>query len=173
MIPKDTFQIFISSYIKLKLKREVGPSVAMGQTVRPLLADCPPGRCGPSSRLVEKRCSSGRSGSNNGPSTLGGRTVRAPRGLSTGASRTVHRCRAPVGPRPQDENEARLLLFPNPTQVIPFLSFLLPLKDKASLLGFRLEHSPDRPGTSPDSPRDSPPCHPGIFFKYLILSLGF
>jgi hypothetical protein len=78
----------------------------MGRTVPPLLADCPPGRRGPSVRLVGKRCSTGRSRSNNGPSAPGRRTVRVPRELSTGVSRTVRACRTPVGPRPRDENQA-------------------------------------------------------------------
>jgi hypothetical protein len=62
---------------------------------------------------------------------------------------------------------------PNPTQVISFLSFLLPLKEKASLLGISIgallgpsEHIPEL------SARFST-MSSGYFFAYLILSLRF
>jgi hypothetical protein len=133
----------------------------MGRTVRLLLADCLPGRRGPSARLVGKRCSTGRSGSNNGPSVPGRQTVRAPRGLSAGASRTVCACRAPMGPRPQDENQAGPSLSRPKTHSSLFLT--LSRRKSSPHWNFRFKHSPDRLSTSLDSPRGSPPCHPGIF----------
>jgi hypothetical protein len=100
----------------------------MGQTVQLLLADCPPGRRRPSARLVGKRCSTGRSGSNNRPFARLADCPRGRRGLSARAARRWVPGRGP-----------------------PW--------------NFWFKHSPDHPSTSPDSPRGSPPCHPGIFFR--------
>jgi hypothetical protein len=105
----------------LNLKKEVGPSAAIGQTVRLLLADCLPGQRGPSAWLVGRRCSTGCSGSINGQSAPGVRTVHAPRGLSAAMSRTVRPCRARVGPRPRDEIDPASLSLPPPKPVYPFL----------------------------------------------------
>jgi hypothetical protein len=108
----------------LKLKEEVGPSAAIGRTVRLLLADRPPGQRGLSAWLVGRRCFTGRSGGNNGLSVPGVRTVRAPRGLSAWVSRTGRPCLARVGPRPQDEVKKPSLLL-SQTRPNPFLSLHL------------------------------------------------
>jgi hypothetical protein len=166
--------------LKLNLKGEVRPSAATGRTVRLLLADCPPGWCGPSAWLVRKRCGTGHSRSNNGPSVLGRWTVRVPRGLSAGVSLTV---RGGVADRPrvprvwypgQGMKTSRTPSHP-PTRPksSPFSLSCSLTKKRSPSWGFRLEHSPDRLSTSPDSPRGSPPYHSGIFFEFLILSLGF
>jgi hypothetical protein len=112
----------------------------MGRTVRPLLADCPPGRHGLSARLVEKRDSTGRSRANNGSSAPGCRTVRAPRGPSAWAPRTVRTCRAQVGPRSRGDKSAASFLYPKPQEAFPSRSLSLSLfivlyQRKGSLLG--------------------------------------
>jgi hypothetical protein len=99
----------------------------MGRTVRPLLADCPPGRRGLSARLVEKRDSTGRSRANNGSSAPGCRTVRAPRGPSAWAPRTVRTCRAQVGPRSRGDKSAASFLYPKPQEAFPSRSLSLSL----------------------------------------------
>jgi hypothetical protein len=104
--------------------------VAVGQTVRPLLADRPPGRRGLSARLGGVRGSIGCPGTNNGLSAPGCRTVHAPREPSAWAPRTVRGCRARVGPRPRDENEAGTpsLLQPDPGALSSSLSCSLSRK---------------------------------------------
>jgi hypothetical protein len=86
-------------------------------------------------RIVGRRCSTGCSGSINGQSAAGVRTVRAPRGPSAGVSRTVRPCRVRVGPKPRDEIKSAPFPSPTPNPVLPSLSFLLPPKEKGSLLG--------------------------------------
>jgi hypothetical protein len=117
----------------MKLKRLVGLSAVVGWTVRPFLADRPPGRRGSSARFVGKRGGTGRSGANNGPSAPGCRTVRAPCGLSARASRTVRACRAQVGPRTRGDMSIALL---SPSQTArdlhPSLFLLLSLKKRPS-----------------------------------------
>jgi hypothetical protein len=154
MIPKDILANLYLELYQAKIKRG-------DRTVRLLLADCPPGQRGPSARLVGKRCISRHSGSNNRSSTRGRRTVRATRGLSAGVSQTVRACRALVGPRPRDEYQQPSSLSRPKTHT----SLFLPLSQRKSSppWNFSFKHSPDRPSTSPDTPRDSPPSHPGIF----------
>jgi hypothetical protein len=171
MIPKDILENLYLKLFHAEIKKEVGPSASTGRTVRLLLADRPQGQRGPSAWLVGRRCVSGRSGSNNGQSAPGVWTVRAPRGLSAGASRTVRPCHARVGPRPRDVVKQPSFSFPNPTLSSSFSPFLLPLKEKGSLLGMSFGHSPDCPSTSPDSPRFST-MSSGYFFISHILSLG-
>jgi hypothetical protein len=121
---------------------------------------------GPSAHVEGARGSTGGSGSNIGPSALGCRIVRAPRGLSAGASWTVRACRAQVGPGSQVvSQQAGLLSSQTRTKHPPplFLLLSLSLKKRPPPWGFRLGHSPDRSGTSTDSLRGSPSCHPGIF----------
>jgi hypothetical protein len=131
----------------------------VGRTVRPLLADRPPGRRGPSARLVGKRGGTGRSGANNGPSALGCQTVRA--------------CHAQVGPRSRGDKSAASFLFPKTQEAFPSLSFLFCIKEKAPSLGILiralLRPSEHIPGLSARFSTMSP----RYFFKYLILSLGF
>jgi hypothetical protein len=138
--------------------------VAVGRTVRPLLENRPPGRPGPSAQLEGKRGNTGCSGANNRPSVLGCRIVRAPRGPSAWAPRTVRACRARMGPRSRAVKEAGSS-FSSPTRPRPplLISLLLSLKKRLPPWGFRLGHSPDSSSTSPDSSRGSPPCHPGLF----------
>jgi hypothetical protein len=147
------------------MKRLVGLSAAVGRTVRPFLADPPPGRRGPSAWFVGKRGGTGRSGGNNGPSAHLADRPQGHRGQST------HVARRWVPGRGEISHQLSFL-FPKPQETFIPLSFLLSLKKRPSPWGFRLGHSPDRPSISPDSPRDSPPCHPGIFFAYPILSLS-
>jgi hypothetical protein len=110
------------------------------------LIDCPHRGAGPSAHLAD--CPQGRHRL----------SARAARRWVTGRREISHQ---------------PFLLLPKPQETFIPLSFLLSLKEKALYLGISMGHSPDRPSTSPDSPRDSPSCHLGIFFTYLILSLGF
>jgi hypothetical protein len=130
MIPKD---ILANLYLKLfhaEIKRG-------GRTVRSNRADRPAAPGGLSARSartvrvsVGRRCFTGRSGGNNGPSVTGVRTVRAPRGLSAVVSRTVRPCRARVGPKPRDVVKQPSLLL-SQTRTSPLLSlFLAPTQRK-------------------------------------------
>jgi hypothetical protein len=81
---------------------------------------------------VGRRCSTGCSGSINGQSASGVRTVRAHRGLSAGVSRTVRPCRARVGARPRElKSKAGCLL--SPSDPIFFPSILLALSQRKEL----------------------------------------
>jgi hypothetical protein len=139
MIPKDILENLYLKLFHAEIKKEVGPSAATGRTVRLLLADCPPGQRGPSAWLVGRRCSTGCSGSINGQSAPGVRTVHAPRGLSAGVSRTVRPCCcARVGPRPRGlKSKAGCLLSPSDPISFPYLFLAssqrkdLPLRDFA------------------------------------------
>jgi hypothetical protein len=165
MIPKDILENLYLKLFHAEIKKEVGPSAATGRTVRLLLADCPPGQRGPSAWLVGRRCSTGCSGSINGQSAPGVQTVRATRGLSAGVSRTVRPCRARVGPRPRGlKSKAGRL---------PLLSFLLPLKEKTSLLGISLGALPGPSEHIPGLSARFSTVSSGYFFVSLILSLGF
>jgi hypothetical protein len=130
-------------------------------------------RCGQSVRFEGDWGGTGGSGANNGPSAPGRRTVRAPRGLSAGASRTFRARHVQVGWSREYISQAVsfLLLKPNPSLFYFSVSCSLSLKKRPSPWGFCLGHSPDRPSTSPDSPRGSPPCQPGIF-SHISLSLS-
>jgi hypothetical protein len=137
MIPKDTFSNLYLEIYQDEKKRKVGLSAAVGRTVHPLLADRPPGRRRLSAWLGGERGDTGCSGMNNGLSAPGCRTVRAPRGPSAWAPRTVRGCHARVGSRPRDVNEAGTP-FSSPTQPRSslFLSLLLSLKKRHPLWDF-------------------------------------
>jgi hypothetical protein len=107
----------------------------VGRTVRPLLVDRPPGRCGPSARLMGKRGSTGCSGANNGPSAPGCQTVRAPRGPSTRAPRTVRECRTQVGPKTRGDKPVALLSLSQTARTLPLSLFLALSQRKGPLLG--------------------------------------
>jgi hypothetical protein len=173
MIPKDILENLYLKLFHAEIKKEVGPSAATGRTVRLLLADCPPGQRGPSAWLVGRSCSTGCSGSFNGQSAPGVRTVRAPRGPSAGVLRTVRPCRARVGPRPRDENKSAPFPSPTPNPVLPSLSFLLPLKEKSSLLGILIGALPGPSEHIPGLSARFSTMSSGYFFVSLILSLGF
>jgi hypothetical protein len=86
MIPKDTFSNLYLGIYQAENEKE-------GWTVRRSRSDCPDAPGGLSARAgrtVRAACGeeggTGCSGVNNGPSAPGRRTVRAPRGLSAGAS---------------------------------------------------------------------------------------
>jgi hypothetical protein len=159
MIPKDIFTNLYLELYQAKFKGEVGPSAAMGRTVRLLLADCPSGRRGPSAWLVGKRCDTGRSGSNNRPSA---RVANCSRGR-----RKPSACATCVWvPGRGDENKQDSFSSPNPTQVISFLSFLLPLKEKVSLLGISI-------GALLGLSARFSTMSSGYFFRISHLSLGF
>jgi hypothetical protein len=84
---------------------------------------------------VGGRCIPGCSVSFNGLSAPWVRTVRAPRGLSAGASRTVRAYHAPVGPR---SRMSKVCCLPSRSQTErrPLLSIFLALSlRKVSLLG--------------------------------------
>jgi hypothetical protein len=94
MIPKDT-------YSNLYLRIYQAEFEKVGRTARGSRPDCPryladrpPPLQGPSAWVVGTWGGTGCSGCNNGPSALGCRTVRAPRGPFAGESRTVRACRA-------------------------------------------------------------------------------
>jgi hypothetical protein len=108
----------------------------VGRTVRPLLADRPPGRRRLSARLGVERGSTGCSGTNNGLSAPGRQTVWAPRRPSAWAPWTVRRCPARVGPRSRDANEAGTP-FSSPTRPRSslFLSLSCSLSRKDTPLG--------------------------------------
>jgi hypothetical protein len=159
-------QISISSYIKLKLTEEVGPYAVIGRTVRLLLANCLPGQRVPSAWLMGRRCITGCSGSNNGPSARLADRTRGCRGPSARAARRWDPGRGMKSSR-------HLFSFPQPDPIFSHLSFLLPLKEKASLLGISigalLGPSEHIPGLSARFSTMSS----GYFFESLILSLGF
>jgi hypothetical protein len=112
--------------------------------------------------LVGRRCGSGHSGSNNEPSALGARTVRAPRGPSAGVSRTVRPCRARVGPRPRIEIVSASSFLPPPKHFAPFSFLLLSLKVIAPLLGISLGALP------------GPSEHiPGLSARFSTMSSGY
>jgi hypothetical protein len=93
---------------------------------------------GPSAHVEGARGSTGGSGSNIGPSALGCRIVRAPRGLSAGASWTVRACRAQVGPGSQVVSQQAGLLSSQTRTKHPlplFLLLSLSLSRKGLLLG--------------------------------------
>jgi hypothetical protein len=132
------------------------------RTVRTLLADRPLGRGGLSARLMGKRGGTGCSGANNGSSTPGCRTVRAPRGPSAGASWTVRTCRTSVGPRSREVKSIVSSLFPKPQEAFPSLSFLLYLKEKAPSLGILIRALP------------GPSEHfPGLSARFSTMSSGY
>jgi hypothetical protein len=122
---------------------------------------------------VGRRRSSGRSGSNNGPSAPGARTVRAPRGLSTGVLRTVRPFRTRVGPRPQMKTFQPLLPFLHRRQFFPFSFFLPSLKEKSSLLGILIRALPGPSENIPGLSARFSTMSSGYCFVSLILSLGF
>jgi hypothetical protein len=171
---KVHIQIFISEYLKLKEKGGLRPSSLSRRTVWPDLEDHPPVRRGPSTRVEGARRGTGCSGSIFGPSAMGSRTVRAPRGPSAKASRTIRVSHTQVGPRSWVVSQACNFSSSQPAKSpLPHLSLALSQR-KEPPWGFGLGHSPDRLSTSTDSPRGSPPCHPGIFsINSLSHSLGF
>jgi hypothetical protein len=87
MIPKDSNSNHYLKECQAEKKGTLGPSAAMGQTVRPYLADRPPVQREPSARVVGAQGGTGGSGCNIGPSASGCQTVRAPRGQSVCAAR--------------------------------------------------------------------------------------
>jgi hypothetical protein len=124
MIPKDTFLNLYLRIYQAEKKRKVGWFAAMGQTVRPLLADRPSGRRGLSARLERESGSTGCSGANNGPSAPGRRTVCAPRGLSAGVSWIVRVCRALVGPGTQRDKAVAIPSLSQTARTLPLPLFL-------------------------------------------------
>jgi hypothetical protein len=166
MIPKDSYSTLYIGIYKLKRKRSSDcprqAGGASGLTKRTI--------CGSPHRLYTQvagawgatRCSGG----NFGPSAPRCRTIRAHRGLSAGALRTVH-AQVGLGLRVVSQAGSPFLLKPDHSLI--FLSLSLSLSCSLSLKkgtppwGFGLGHSPDRPSTSTDSLRGSPPCHPSIF----------
>jgi hypothetical protein len=162
MIPKDTFtNLYLGIYHAENVKE--------GRTVRGSGLDCPVAPCGSSGGTNRSRGSWGRGATLGvlkqitdrprrgvGPSAHLADHPRGRRGLSARAT-----CRLVPG-----REEISLLpsfLFPKPQEHFIPLSFLLFIKEKAPSLGILIRASLDCPSTSPDSPRDSPPCHPGIF----------
>jgi hypothetical protein len=159
MIPKE-------SYSNLYLEIYQAEMEKVGWTVRGSGPACPAAPGGPSAGAARTVCA----GQGNFGAVLEVLVQITDRPLT---SRTVRGCiadcpREPrtgrTGPRadkstsPFPSAQTRPKLHPSP-------SFLLSLKKGPPPWGFRLGHSLDRPSTSPDSPRSSPPC--------LILSLGF
>jgi hypothetical protein len=120
----------------------------VGRTVRTHLANCPPGWRGPSARLVGKRCSTRRSGANNGPS------ARVPR--------TVRTCRVLVGPRTRGDKPVALLLLPKPQELLLSLSFLLSLKENTPTLELLIQALP-----GPSEPI------PGLSARFSTMSSGY
>jgi hypothetical protein len=110
-------------------------SVCFHRYVRSFLADRPPGRRGPSARLVGKRGSTGRSEANNRQSAPGCHTVRAPRGPSARAPQTVRACRAHVGPKSRGDKPAALLSLSQTARTLHPSLFLALSQRKAPLLG--------------------------------------
>jgi hypothetical protein len=130
MIPKDSNSNHYLKESQAEKKGRLGPSAAVGRTVRQFLADCPSVRRGPSARVEGAPGSIGGSGLNNRSSAPGCRTVRVPRGLSAGASRTVRACRAQVGPDSRAVSQADRTPSPNRNNLISFpLSCSLSRKD--------------------------------------------
>jgi hypothetical protein len=162
MIPKD---IFANLYLKLyqaKIKRGGRTARVIGRTVWLLLADCPSGQRGPSAWLVGRRCITGHSRCNNGPSALGVRTVRAPRGLSAGCRGPSARAARRWDPGRGIKSSRHLSSFPQPDPIFSLLSFLLPLKEKASLLGVSIGALP------------GPSEHiSGLFARFSTMSSGY
>jgi hypothetical protein len=66
-----------------------------------------------------------------------------------------------------------LSFFPNPTQVSFFLSFLLPLKEKVSLLRISIGALPGPSEHIPGLSARFSTMSSGYFFESLILFLGF
>jgi uncharacterized Fe-S cluster protein YjdI len=173
MIPKDILTNLYLELYQVKTKGGVGPSAAVGRTVRLVVADCPPGHRGPSTRLVGSRCISGRSVSFNGPSAPWVWTVRTPRRLSAGASRIVRACRAPVDPGREGVKPAACLLVPKPIEGASSLSFLPSLKEKAPYLGILIRALPGLSEHIPGLSVRFSTMSSGYFFESLILFLGF
>jgi hypothetical protein len=161
-----SLQIFISIYIKSKLKGEVGPSAAVGRTVRLVLADCPPGHHGPSARLVGSRCISRRSVSFNRPSALLTDCPRGRRGLSAPAARRWD-------PGREGVKFAASLLVPKPKKGPSSLSFLPSFKEKAPSLGILIRALPGPSEHIPGLSARFSTMSSGYFFESLILFLGF
>jgi hypothetical protein len=162
MISKDSYSNLYLGIYQAEIKKEGAERTVrpVGWTIRLYLADRPPVRRGPSAWFEGDWGSTGGSGANNGPSAPGCRTVRAPRGLSAGASWNIRAYRTQVGPRSQGDKSTTLpFFFPNRKSPSPHLSLslslslslLLFLKEGPPSWGFRMGHSPDRPSTSPDS----------------------
>jgi hypothetical protein len=134
------------------------------------LTDCPPVRRGTSAR-VESACGgTGGSDANNGPSTPGAGPSsvhladcpRVRRGLPAGGSRSRGDKSITL---PCSSQTARAFLHIS-------LSLSLPLSQgRTPSWGFCLGHSPNCLSTSPDSPRGSPPYHPGVF-SHISFSLS-
>jgi hypothetical protein len=135
MIPKDSNSNHYLKESQAEKKGRLGPSAAVGRTVRQFLADCPSVRRGPSARVEGAPGSIRGSGLNNRSSAPGCRTVRVPRGLSAGASRTVRACRAQVGPDSRAVSQADRTPSPNRKEPHLFPSLLLSLKKGPPLLG--------------------------------------
>jgi hypothetical protein len=153
MIPKDSNSNHNLKESQAEKKEDLGPSAADGRTVRPYQADHPRVPHGLSAWVTKARRAIGCPGGNFGPSALGCRTVRAPSGLSAGASRTVRVCHAQVGPGPRVAKSSR--------QSLSSCS----LSRKEPSWGFWLELSSNRPSTS----TKSPPCHPGILSNLSLI----
>jgi hypothetical protein len=113
----------MSSYIKLKLTEEVGPSAVIGRTVRLPWQTVRRGS-------VDRLCGSWGGGASLDVLDVISDRPRLGSGPSAGVSRTVRACRAQVGPRPRDEvKQAPLLLSPTRPNLLPFL-FLAPSQRK-------------------------------------------
>jgi hypothetical protein len=107
MIPKDSNSNHYLKESQAEKKDDLGPSAADGRTVRPYQADHPWVPHGLFARVTKARRATGCSGGNFGPSAPGCRTIRAPSGLSAGASRTVCVCHTQVGPGPRVAKSSR------------------------------------------------------------------
>jgi hypothetical protein len=173
MIPKDILENLYLKSFHAEIKKEVGQSTSTGRTVRLLLADRPQGQRGPSAWLVGRRCVSGRSGSNNGPSAPGDRTVRAPRGPSAGVSRTAARVARRWVPGRGMKSIQPLLSFLHRTSSPPSPFFLPYLKEKSSLLGILIRALPRPSEHIPGLSASFSTMSFGYFFESLCLSLGF
>jgi hypothetical protein len=78
-----------------------------------------------------------------------------------------------VGPRTRSDKPVASFLLPKPQEVISFLSFLLPLKEKASLLEISIGELPGPSEHIPGLSARFSTMSSRYFFEYLILSLGF
>jgi hypothetical protein len=174
MIPKDSNSNHYLKESQAEKKGRLGPSAAVGRTVRPYLADRPPVWRGPSARVEGARCGTGGSRRIFRPSAMRYQTIRAPCGPSAGTSQAVRACHAQVGPGSRVAMSiVHPLFLPTRKDTHLSISLLFSLKKGPPPWGFRLLHSPDRPSTSTDSLARFSTMSPGYFLNNLLsLSLS-